>query len=91
MCQPPPTVGDGDTFHVLERNRRNAMSDSDVTPVDNFALLDDTALLSRRAEMRDEMDRLPAGSPELADLMARYDRSTAEVDDRARRAWTRTN
>ena len=67
------------------------MSDSDVTPVDDFALLDDTALLSRREEMRTEMDRLPPGSAELAELMARYDRSTAEVNERARRAWSKTN
>jgi hypothetical protein len=67
------------------------MNDSDVTQVDDFALLDDSALLSRRAEMRAELERLPPGSSEFAVLAARYDRSTAEVNERARRAWSRAN
>ena len=58
---------------------------------ENFAELDDTALLSMRAEMRDELERLPPGSPGHAALTALYDKTTGEVDERARRAWTRTN
>lgn len=54
---------------------------------DDFTLLDDTALLDLRAEMRAELERLPSASPEHALLMARYDQSTAEVNIRARKAW----
>jgi hypothetical protein len=57
----------------------------------NFTLLDDSALLSRRAEMRAELERLPPGSPGYAALSALYDQSTAEVNERARRAWSRAN
>lgn len=55
---------------------------------DNFSELDDTALFARRAEMRVELERLPPASPGHAALAARYDRSTAEIDNRARRAWS---
>lgn len=54
---------------------------------DEFARLDDSALLTRRAEMRAELERLPPMSVDRAVLAALYDRSTAEIDDRARRAW----
>lgn len=59
------------------------MSDSD-----DFTKLDDSALLSRRAEMRAELERLPPGLPGHAALTALYDQSTGEVNERARRAWT---
>lgn len=62
------------------------MSDSD-----EFALMDDSALLSWRAETRAELERLPPGSPDHAALAALYDESTGEVNDRARRAWSRAN
>jgi hypothetical protein len=62
------------------------MSDSD-----NFAVLDDSALLSRRAEMRAELERLPSSSPGHAALTALYDLSTQEVNNRARQAWSRTS
>jgi hypothetical protein len=62
------------------------MSDSD-----DFALMDDTALLSWRAQTRAELERLPPGSPDHAALTDRYDESTSEVTDRARRAWSKTN
>jgi hypothetical protein len=62
------------------------MSDSD-----NFAVLDDSALLSRRAEMRAELERLPPSSPGHAALTALYDLSTQEVNNRARQAWSRTS
>jgi hypothetical protein len=58
---------------------------------DDLRLLDDSALLSRRAEMRAELERLPPASPGYAALTALYDRSTAEVNERARRAWSRAN
>jgi hypothetical protein len=62
------------------------MSDSD-----DFTLLDDSALLSRRAEMRAQLERLPPASPGYAALSALYDESTEEVDDRARKAWSNAN
>jgi hypothetical protein len=55
---------------------------------DDFTLLDDSALLSRRAEMRAQLERLPPASPGYAALSALYDESTEEVDDRARKAWS---
>jgi hypothetical protein len=58
---------------------------------DDFAQLDDSTLLSRRAEMRAELERLPPTSPGHAALAALYDRSTEEVNDRARKAWSRPN
>jgi len=59
------------------------MSDSD-----DFTTLDDTALLSRRAQMRAELERIGPGVPGHAALTALYDQSTGEVTERARRAWT---
>jgi hypothetical protein len=59
------------------------MSDSD-----DFTLLDDSALLSRRTEMRAQLERLPPASPGHAALTALYDKSTEEIDDRARKAWS---
>jgi hypothetical protein len=58
---------------------------------EDFTRLDDSALLSRRAEMRAELERLPPASPGHAALSALYDRSTEEVDDRARQAWSRAS
>ena len=55
---------------------------------DDFTHMDDSALLSMRAEMRTELERLPPASPDHAALAALYDKTTVEVDDRARRAWT---
>ena len=62
------------------------MSDSD-----DFALMDDSALLGWRADARAELERLPPASPGHAALTALYDQSTEEVTDRARRAWSRAN
>jgi hypothetical protein len=56
---------------------------------EDFTQLDDSALLSRRAEMRDELERLPASSFEYAVLAMRYDQSTTEVIERARKAWSK--
>jgi hypothetical protein len=61
------------------------MSDSD-----DFTTLDDSTLLSRRAEMRAQLERLPPASPGHAALTALYEESTEEVNDRARMAWSRT-
>jgi hypothetical protein len=58
---------------------------------EDLTRLDDSALLSMRAEMRAELERLPPASPDHAALTARYDKTTEEVDDRARRAWARTS
>jgi hypothetical protein len=55
---------------------------------DDFTKLDDSTLLSRRAEMRAELERLPAASAAHIALTALYDESTHEVDARARRAWS---
>jgi hypothetical protein len=60
------------------------MSDSD-----DFTQLDDSALLSRRAEMRAELERLPPGSAGHAALSALYNKSTEEVNVRAAKAWAR--
>jgi hypothetical protein len=54
---------------------------------DEFTELDDSALLSKRAEMRSELERLPPGSPDRVVLAALYDRSSQEVDARAAEAW----
>jgi hypothetical protein len=58
---------------------------------DDFTRMDDSALLAVRAEMRAELERLPPASPAHAALTALYDKTTGEVDDRARRAWTWTS
>ncbi len=58
---------------------------------EDFTRLDDSALLSRRAEMRAELERLPPASPDHAALTALYDKTTQEVGDRARKAWTRAS
>jgi hypothetical protein len=56
---------------------------------DEFTELDDSALLSRRAEMRAELERLPTASADHVALAALYDRSTEEVNARAAKAWAR--
>ena len=58
---------------------------------DDFTRLDDSALLSWRAEARAELERLSSASVAHATLAALYDRSTSEVNERARRAWSRSN
>ena len=61
----------------------------DIEEIIDFAELDDSALLAIRAEMRAELERLAPHSVPHAELSARYDLSTQEIDDRARRAWSR--
>jgi hypothetical protein len=58
---------------------------------EDFTLLDDSELLSRRAEMRADLERLSPASPGHAALNALYDESTEEVNDRARKAWSAAN
>lgn len=58
---------------------------------EDLTRLDDSALISMRAEMRAELERLPSASPDHAALSALYDQSTEEVNDRARKAWSRAN
>jgi hypothetical protein len=58
---------------------------------DDFTRLDDSALLRRRAEMRAELERLPASSLDYAVLTVLYDRSTIEVNERAREAWSKSD
>jgi hypothetical protein len=62
---------------------------NDIT--EDFTRLDDSALLSMRAEMRAELERLPPASPDHAALTARYDETTEDLVDRARLAWARTS
>jgi hypothetical protein len=58
---------------------------------EDFTRLDDSALLSLRAEMRAELERLPPASPDHAELTALYDGTTEDLVDRARLAWARTS
>jgi len=67
----------------------NVKNDDSSVSTDDFAALDDAALLSWRAEARAELERLAPRCPGHTELAARYDRSTREVNDRARRAWSR--
>ena len=54
----------------------------------DFSQLDDSALISLRAEMRGVLERLPPLSTDHADLNAQYDLTTIEMNDRARTAWS---
>lgn len=62
-----------------------------MTDITELARMDDSALLDWRAETRATLERLAPGSPEHTELAALYDCSTAEVDDRARRAWSQAS
>lgn len=64
----------------------NSRQDDEST---DFARLDDAALIALRGRMREELQRLPPHSVGHVKLSARYDRSTQEIDDRARRAWAK--
>jgi hypothetical protein len=55
----------------------------------DFSQLDDSALISLREQMRGELERLPSRSPGHAALAARYDLTTAEMNERARAAWSK--
>jgi hypothetical protein len=55
----------------------------------DFSHLDDLALISMREQMRGELERIPPSSPGHAELAARYDLTTAEMNERASAAWSR--
>jgi hypothetical protein len=57
----------------------------------DFSQRDDSALFSMREEMRGALERLPPRSRGHAELAARYDMTTSEINDRARAAWSKTN
>ena len=61
----------------------------DSEEIRDFAELDDSSLLNWRARARAQLERLAPHSPGYAELAARYDLSTQEIDDRARKAWAR--
>lgn len=81
--QPPSTAGGGGTRHNPHAKAKKAMSEDNG----DFTALDDAALIDLRTQMRAELERLAPHSPDHAELSARYDQSTLEIDDRARRAW----
>jgi hypothetical protein len=56
---------------------------------DDFAQLDDSALLTWRAEARAELERLPPRSDSREALSALYDASLDELVERARKAWAK--
>jgi hypothetical protein len=62
---------------------------TDGTP--DFTKLDDSALILRRAVKRAELERLPPHSASHDALSRAYDASTDEIDERARKAWTRAS
>ena len=62
-----------------------------MTSVKKLTWLGDSALLSGRAVMRAELEQLSLTSPGRAALSAVYGRSTAEINDRAREACSRTS
>jgi len=56
----------------------------------DFSQLNDSALISRRKAMRAALEKLPPFSESHRRLSTWYDVSTIEIDQRARKAWTRT-
>jgi hypothetical protein len=60
-----------------------------ISEESDFSQLDDSALISMREQMRGELERLPPRSHDHAELAARYDLTTAEINERARAAWSR--
>jgi hypothetical protein len=56
----------------------------------DFTQLDDSTLIGMREVMRAELGLLPPHSSGHALLSARYDLSTAEMNERARVAWAKS-
>ena len=56
---------------------------------DDFAQLDDSALLTWRAEARAELERLPPRSASCEAPSALYDASLDELVECARKAWAK--
>jgi hypothetical protein len=79
---------------MRSQNRNDPPSGQTMTssrkPAD-FARLDDSELISVRAQMRAELERLAPGSADHAALSALCDASLGELVERARRAWTQTS
>lgn len=76
--------------HVPTREGEKLMdvsNDGLTVNSDDFAAMDDSALISWRVRVREELELLPPYSRAFAELSARYEVSTAVIDDRARRAW----
>jgi hypothetical protein len=86
---PPPQARDHKDREMSE-DRPSGKAEMATIGNDDFTQLDDSALLSWRAEMRANLERLPVASAAHNALTALYDESTQEVDARARRAWSRT-
>jgi hypothetical protein len=55
---------------------------------DDFAEMDDSTLISRRQEIRAQLEQLPPHSADHGELQAIYDQSTEVINERARAAWT---
>ncbi len=51
--------------------------------------MDDSTLISRRQEIRAQLEQLPPHSAAHTALQAIYDQSTEIISQRARTAWTR--
>jgi hypothetical protein len=56
---------------------------------EDFSRLDDSALLTWRAEARTELESLPPRSESGKALCALYDASLDELVERARKAWAK--
>jgi len=55
----------------------------------DFSIMDDSTLLTARAQLRQRLSELPPDSPQHVALSFLYDVSTAEITERARLAWSR--
>jgi hypothetical protein len=62
-----------------------------TTDPPDFTAMDDSALMTWRENSRAELERLPPFSPDHAALSALHDQSTAELVERARKAWTKAS
>jgi hypothetical protein len=69
------------------RHHRPPRQTVSISEEPDFSQLDDSALISLREEMLGELERLPPHSCNHAELAARYDLTTVEMNERARAAW----
>ncbi|HEY0937081.1 MAG TPA: hypothetical protein VGD91_25505 [Trebonia sp.] len=53
-----------------------------------YAAMDDPQLIAERARIRSELERLSPETDDRRSLACLYDIATAELDHRARLAWT---
>jgi hypothetical protein len=77
----------GRTNPLFKHHLGPTMQDNEE--VTDFGKMDDCTLLGRRAELREQLERLPPLSVDHVRLAFIYEASTAEVNERARAAWTR--